>query len=75
MINLKKDHGGKCKCCGYSKCSEALVFHHINPESKVEKVSKLVYRKGITIAKREAEKCMLLCANCHAEVHAGLTKI
>ena len=75
VSDLKKQYGGKCKICGYKRCFDALVFHHKNPKNKKDKVSKIVYRKGIKAAKEEAKKCVLICANCHAEVHAGLTKI
>ena len=67
--------GGKCELCGYDKCQEALQFHHINPEEKEFGIAK----KGITYVwetlKLELDKCICLCANCHAEVHAGITDI
>jgi len=62
--------GGACELCGYTKCEAALVFHHLEPERKVFSLS----AKGITRSweriKSELEKCILLCANCHAEIHA-----
>jgi len=61
--------GGKCSKCGYSKCSRALEFHHINPEEKDFGLS----QKGLTRAwertRKELDKCILLCSNCHAELH------
>lgn len=61
--------GGKCELCGYSKCQDAFDFHHINPEEKEFLLSagKLTSFERI---KNELDKCMLLCANCHREIHA-----
>lgn len=68
-LKLVKHFGGKCKICGYDKCPNALHFHHSDPEKKSFGISE----KGVTIsfksAKLEAEKCILVCANCHAELH------
>jgi hypothetical protein len=66
------DHfGGKCKLCGYSKCPEALQFHHLDPSKKKHQISGQT-RSWENVLK-EAKKCVLLCANCHAEVEAGVT--
>ena len=63
--------GGKCIICGYSKCIRALDFHHIDPTTKELNLS----LKGLSRSRvfREAEKCVLLCSNCHREVEAGVT--
>lgn len=67
-----KMRGGKCERCGYDKCIGALQFHHRNPEEKKFGLS----MNGITHSWNEylleVEKCVLLCANCHAEEHSGL---
>lgn len=63
--------GGKCSKCGYSKCLDALCFHHLDPNKKSFEIT-----RGITLRwdriKEEINKCILLCANCHAEIHAEL---
>lgn len=59
-----------CKICGYSKCLEAIEFHHINPSLKEWKLSDLVTNKKETIEK-ELAKGILVCANCHREIHYG----
>ena len=59
--------GGKCQLCGYDKCIASLDFHHIDPSQKDFQVT--AYRKSWEIAKAELDKCVLLCANCHREVH------
>ena len=63
--------GGKCIICGYSKCKRALVFHHLGNEKKEFGFSGAHSRSWNSI-KKELDKCVLLCANCHAEVHAGM---
>lgn len=60
--------GGKCEICGYDKCIDALTFHHINPEEKSFGISNGNI-KNLSALKKEADKCILLCANCHAEIH------
>ena len=75
-LNRKKQFvlylGGKCKVCGYDKCLRALSFHHREPS---EKEFTLTSRElGMFKEERlfkEADKCDLLCANCHMEEHAS----
>lgn len=66
--------GGKCQICSYDKCGNALEFHHIDPSSKEFPITRLTDRPR-TISKYadELKKCILLCSNCHREVHAGIT--
>lgn len=67
---LVKILGGSCQGCGFSGCIQALHFHHVDPSSKsFELASHLLRRKEAVLA--ELAKCVLMCANCHAEVHAG----
>lgn len=60
--------GGKCQCCGYNKCITALEFHHLNPEEKDFSISKIANRSWSDI-RQELKKCILVCANCHREIH------
>lgn len=63
------DHmGGKCQKCGYDRCPEALDFHHLDPREKDFTISS---RLGWEAVVEELKKCVLLCANCHREAHAG----
>ena len=66
--------GGRCIICGYNKYHGALEFHHLNPN---EKDPNFVSIKNWTFERRieELNKCVLLCANCHREVEAGITQI
>lgn len=64
--------GGKCIICGYDKCQGALQFHHPDPNQKDFEISKN-FSNNIEKLCEEADKCNLLCANCHAEEHWRLT--
>lgn len=59
--------GGKCSICGYDRCINALEFHHI--EGKEEKPSYIIMRWSWDRVMKELEKCILVCSNCHREIH------
>lgn len=61
--------GGKCEKCGYNKCVAALEFHHLNPEEKDFGIGSKGYTRGWEKVKEELDKCILVCANCHREIH------
>lgn len=63
--------GGKCERCGYNKCEGALQFHHLNPNEKDFSIANINFGKYFDKEKllKEVDKCVLLCANCHAEEH------
>ena len=61
--------GGKCEICGYDKCIDALEFHHKNPEEKDFGISSGETKSWEKI-KKELDKCIMLCANCHREIHS-----
>lgn len=67
-----KERGGKCERCGYDKCFDALCFHHIDPFKKEFSLSQRSGSANWEKFSKEAEKCIILCANCHAEVHKEL---
>jgi predicted molibdopterin-dependent oxidoreductase YjgC len=63
--------GGKCCICGYNNCDEALEFHHLNPDEKEFTFSKFRGNiKGWATLVKEIRKCVVLCSNCHKEVHS-----
>jgi hypothetical protein len=70
---IKEEYGGCCAVCGYNKCISALEFDHLDPKKKSFAVSS--GRNHMPSALKEAEKCILLCANHHRERHAGLLDI
>lgn len=65
----------KCQCCGYDKCNEALEFHHLNPQEKDFNISDHDIKLNWNEIKKELDKCILVCANCHREIHAGIRNI
>lgn len=64
--------GNKCQLCGYNRCIEAMEFHHLDFSEKEFGISQKGYTRSWEIVKEELEKCIILCANCHREVHSGL---
>jgi transposase-like protein len=72
---LVDEAGGRCSECGYSRCSAALEFHHLDPSAKRFGISSAGVTRSIESSRREANKCVLLCANCHAEVEAGVRRL
>ncbi len=64
--------GGCCIVCQYDGYIGALEFHHVNPATKSFEVNSRCKRSWDAIIE-EIAKCVLLCSNCHKEVHAGVT--
>jgi predicted HNH restriction endonuclease len=67
--------GGKCQICGYSKYVGALDFHHIDENTKGFDLSTRGLTRSWEKIKNEIQKCLLVCSNCHREIHAGLIKL
>lgn len=68
--------GGRCACCGYDRCTSALALHHRDPSQKDFgfgdfRASAISWAKAVM----ELRKCIMVCHNCHAEVHEGLREI
>lgn len=63
-----------CKICGYSKSSRALHLHHLDAETKEYQISNM-WSQSDSAIKKEISKCIILCANCHAEVHDGIIEL
>jgi hypothetical protein len=61
--------GGKCCICGYNQCYGALDFHHLKDKSFT--ISR-VRSRSLNKLKKEADKTILVCRNCHAEIHSGM---
>ena len=64
--------GGQCEKCGYDKCIGALEFHHLDPTKKDFGISSNGNTLKLDIMKKEADKCILVCSNCHKEIHDAL---
>lgn len=61
--------GGKCEKCGYDRCYSALEFHHLNPNEKDFGIADSAYSRSWETIKKELDKCIMVCSNCHAEIH------
>jgi transposase-like protein len=72
---LVAEAGGSCRLCGYDRHPAALEFHHLDPATKAFNLSLRGETRGIDELRAEARKCVLLCANCHAEVEAGFATL
>lgn len=70
-----REAGGSCLLCGYNRCVAALHFHHVNPKDKRFHVALRGAARSLERVRKEVQKCVLLCANCHAEVEAGMTAL
>ena len=67
--NLISICGGKCCICGYDKTPVALEFHHLIPEEKEFGIGANGLCHNIEKDIAEIRKCILVCANCHREIH------
>jgi len=67
--------GGKCIICGYEKCVWALDLHHVDGSKKEFGLSVRGLTRSWDKVQREVNKCVLVCANCHREIHAGAVQL
>ena len=74
--NIKKElvayKGGKCQICGLiDECMQIYDFHHTDPGTKDMWISRAI-SEGINSKKikKEVDKCILVCSNCHRRVHS-----
>lgn len=74
-LRLIAEAGGRCRCCGYDRCAAALQFHHVDPATKRFGVGSRGLARSIETLRAEAAKCVLVCANCHAELEAGVRRL
>lgn len=64
--------GGECSKCGYSRHPSALEFHHLDPTQKDFTIARVRLNKLNAEIKKELDKCVILCSNCHREEHARI---
>jgi hypothetical protein len=70
---ILKYKGGKCVVCHYSKCNRALIFHHMDMNTKVDNISSMIaHNRSYALIKKEADKCILICNRCHEEYNDGI---
>lgn len=75
-IRMVEAMGGKCQCCGYDRHTSAMAFHHIDPSQKDitfgdTRANPTSWSKIVA----ELRKCILVCHNCHSEIHAGIRTV
>ena len=66
QLRIRLKNSG-CFVCGYTQCYAALEFHHLRGKDK-DMNECGTYRSLM----REVARCVVVCANCHREIHAGL---
>lgn len=66
--------GGKCQCCDKTYNIESYSFHHIEPEHKDFTISRDMANVSYYTLLKELDKCILVCQNCHAEIHHEMNK-
>ena len=64
--------GGKCLVCQYARCARALTFHHLDPSEKEFNITTSGTCHSWERVRAELDKCVLLCGNCHNELHDGM---
>jgi hypothetical protein len=67
--------GKRCIFCKYSNYVGALEFHHKDSATKEFGIGQKGYTRSWVKVKEELDKCILVCSNCHKEVHAGIRSI
>jgi transposase-like protein len=72
---LVQEFGGACRLCGFDAYFGALQFHHVDPATKSFQLGGRGLTRALADLRREARKCVLLCANCHAMVEAGVATL
>lgn len=73
--NLIRVCGNQCNICGYCKTKSALEFHHIKPEEKSYSIAAKGTCHDLEADLAEIKKCILVCANCHREIHDNLFSV
>jgi hypothetical protein len=68
--------GGACCVCSYDKCAASLDFHHLDPSQKDSGFVRLRSNpQSWTSIVIELRKCVMVCSNCHGEIHHGATVV
>jgi hypothetical protein len=67
--------GSKCQVCGYKKYAGAFDLHHLDHTKKEFGLSVRGLTRSLEKLKAEADKCVLVCANCHREIHGGVATL
>lgn len=69
-LQLITEAGGSCTACGYRQNFAALTWHHLDRVLKSFSLDvRAMSNRSEAEVRSEIAKCVLLCANCHAEAH------
>ena len=61
-----------CASCNIKYDTCVMDLHHLDPSVKDSQVSKLMKSSSYNKLQEEIDKCVVLCANCHRMLHAGI---
>jgi len=67
--------GGRCYSCDAEGPAAIFEFHHLDAAQKSFGISQDGNTRSWTRVIAELAKCVMLCANCHREVHAGAREL
>lgn len=71
ILRIKKR--ASCPLCG-EKRYWVLEFHHLDKNDKEYNIARMPsYGYSIKKIKEELRKCIILCANCHKDLHHGIS--
>jgi hypothetical protein len=65
---LSESKSSGCVVCG-ERDHRCLVWHHSDPRTKLFEVALNAWSRKREEVERERQKCIVLCANCHAIAH------
>lgn len=71
---VKEIVGDACWICGYNKTWKNICFHHVHPEEKKFGMTTRELMLKWERVFREMQKCIVVCYNCHGEIHDNLIK-
>ena len=74
ILPLKIERGGKCEACGFNDNVRILEWHHTDPASKEFVIGGTWYDHSVEEIRMETSKCVLLCPNCHRNIHNPTTE-
>jgi len=59
-----------CQICSYNRCFRNIVFHHLR--DKQFSLDERHFQYALQTILDEIRKCIIVCHNCHGEIHDGL---
>jgi len=68
-LMLLDQFGNSCSICGYDKNLAALTFHHMTDDKLFKLDMRSLSNRTFDAVRHESKKCILVCHNCHAELH------